>query len=398
MNTNNPHQKEQYSRYVAQLIAGHIRKNLSESQQADLQIWLEDDPANLLIFKDFMDVETRLSSLRTYTAYDTESQLAKLEQLMGVADPETEVLKPALWLSWKRVVAVAAVVFIVFAAGMFFYIQLFVAKGEESQIQPMTNMATLQTANGKIMELSNQQEGILVGQDNITYSAGGKVIDDYPSATMLSLSVPVGGNYQVVLPDGTKVRLNAASQLKFPGKFSDSTRTVELEGEGYFEVTHDVKKPFLVKSGKQLVRVLGTVFNINTYSRQSTVKTTLINGSVRVINVNNQTSLLLKPGQQSIMPGDGISQKKIVDVAEEVAWIHKAISFNDKSFADIMDEISRSYGIEVVYEGPIPDVQLFGSINHSDNLSSVLKVLIASDVIPRLEGRKLIISKDRQPR
>lgn len=392
MNTNDPHQKEQYSQYAAQLIAGYIRNDLSESQQAELEIWLAENPAHHLIFKDFMDVETRLNSLRTYTAYNTEKQLAKLQQLM-VTKRKNDFGKVVLWPSWQKVIAVAAVLFIVFTTGLFYYMQYSGNKRGELIIQPMTNMATLETADGKKLELSSQQKEILVGQNSITYSTGGKVINEQASESMLSLSVPAGGSYQIVLSDGTKVRLNAASHLKFPGKFSDRMRVVELEGEGYFEVTHDVKRPFLVKSGKQLVKVLGTVFNINTYSALSIVKTTLINGSVNVENVIDEHSLLLMPGQQSVMADNGSLKKRIVVLADEVAWINKAISFNNKSFVDIMNEISRSYGIEVIYEGPIPEVQLFGSINHSNNLSSVMRVLIASDISARLEGRKLIVSK-----
>ena len=190
-----------------------------------------------------------------------------------------------------------------------------------------------------------------------------------------TIQTPRGGQYQVVLPDGTKVWLNAASSLKYPEVFMGNTRTVELSGEAYFEVSKNKAMPFHVKSKFQDVEVLGTHFNINSYMDEQTIKTTLLEGSVKVSNLKSLK--ILKPGQQSIA---GISENSLIKLASEVdtddetAWKNGLFQFNNSDLKIILNQLERWYDIKIDYAS-IPAKRYNGMISRKVKLSEVLKML-----------------------
>lgn len=270
-------------------------------------------------------------------------------------------------------------------------------------IQPGRDRATLIFADGSTLELDSTQRGIVVRDGNIRYPNGNSIqrkANDTPSDTiqknaLLQLSTPKGGTYRVTLPDGTKVWLNAASTLTYPFQFSGNSRTVEISGEGFFEIEPDSHRPFKVRSDGQEVLVLGTSFNVVAYPDETPVKTTLISGSVVVNTLDHRShqpmvTKRLLPSQQAVVENGNVRINE-VDSTNEIAWRNGLITFTGKPFSDIMREIARWYDIDIHYEHTVPDIALYGGINRGDNFHTVLKLLQVSDVPCRLEERKLII-------
>lgn len=260
--------------------------------------------------------------------------------------------------------------------------------------EPGGNRATLQLADGSAIALSEAQSGIVVGE-RITYADGTAVAaGDRSDAGRYVLSTPNGGTYQVVLPDGSKVWLNAASTLRYPSAFNKSQRIVELDGEAYFEVQKQ-RSPFIVKTRSQEVEVLGTVFNINAYANETAVKTTLVEGGVRIAAAaNSAQTVVLKPGQQSTVQQGRFSVSE-VDPAAFTAWRDGYFVFNGTELKDAMKQLSRWYNVEVVYEGDIPLTPFYGRISRSDSLSQVLGILKEGTVNFRIvhagDKKKLIV-------
>jgi transmembrane sensor len=221
-----------------------------------------------------------------------------------------------------------------------------------------------------------------------------------------TISTPRGGQYQVVLPDGTKVWLNAVSSLRFPAGFTGKERIVELTGEAYFEVKpltpkgENEKMPFVVKivtpdgNGAQ-IKVLGTHFNINAYDDEPMIKTTLLEGSVKVSAIGNRQSAMLKPGEQvSISQSSQLSQPipvQTADIEEAVAWKEGRFVFNEASVETVMREIARWYDVEIVYAGKVPAEKFEGEIPRNSNIQEVFKILELSNVHCKIEGRKITV-------
>lgn len=295
-------------------------------------------------------------------------------------------------------------------------------------IDPGSNRATLTLADGRKVELSTEQEVIIIGDGGITYSDGTGVLgpevgksesqEDRPSGsekrgltTQYSvLSTPKGGTYQIVLPDGSKVWLNAASTLRYPVRFSDDTRTVEIEGEAYFSVNSRQssvagKSPFIVKTRGQETVVLGTEFSISAYPDQ-VVKTTLASGAVKVTAlqgstadqspVTNHQSLILAPGEQSTLHKDGRLRKEKTDVSSDIAWKNNDFIFNNTPLTDIMYQLERWYDVEVMDIHNLPDKRFYGQMSRSVQLSQVLEMIRETSKISFTieEGRRLRLKKD----
>jgi ferric-dicitrate binding protein FerR (iron transport regulator) len=205
-----------------------------------------------------------------------------------------------------------------------------------------------------------------------------------------TLSTPTGGQYNIVLADGTKVYLNSVSSIKYPTQFNGDQRMVELEGEAYFEVAKNKNKPFRVKSGNHAIEVLGTHFNVNAYNNESVVKTTLLEGSVAITYKNQKA--ILKPGQQSNV-SDNFNKIAIreVDTEAAIAWKNGRFKFDNANLKTVMKQLERWYGIKVEYRGDVSDVRFNGGTFMNKNLSEVLKVLELSNIKFKVEGKTIIV-------
>jgi len=261
---------------------------------------------------------------------------------------------------------------------------------ELEDVAPGTNKAMLTLADGTMIDLSADQEGIVVGQE-ITYTDGRPVLDTnngeineelHDSASLMMLNIPKGGTYRVVLSDGSKVWLNAASSLKYPAVFSSNERTIELEGEGYFEVAEDSKRPFKVLCGGQEINVLGTAFNVLAYPEEKEVKTTLVSGSLNVSV--RRSSVRLKPGEESVW-ADNRLYTQIADIERATGWKNGLFRFSNTELKTAMMELSRWYNLDIEYRGAVPVTYFSGEIERSLHLSSVLDILKESGLNFKLE-------------
>ncbi len=210
------------------------------------------------------------------------------------------------------------------------------------------------------------------------------------------MSTPRGGQYSLILPDGSKVWLNAISSIRYPTAFKNSERNVEITGEAYFEVAKDPLHPFKVSVRSALskenteVEVLGTHFNINAYSDEPLTNTTLLEGSVKVTRAAG--SVMIKPGQQAQISNDGIiNLVPDVNIAEVMAWKDGHFIFRDTDLKTIMRQIMRWYDVEVKYEGNVPPRYFTADISRNKTLSGVLKILELSNIHFKLEGRTLTV-------
>ena len=217
-----------------------------------------------------------------------------------------------------------------------------------------------------------------------------KINELLPEVVYNTLTTPRGGQYTIILPDGSQVWLNAASSIRYPTFFSDSERRVELTGEAYFEIAHNAKKPFKVTSNGLEVKVLGTHFNINSYKEEKSINTTLIEGSIIVSK--GDANVILKSGDQAqIGNSDKITVIDNVNVDNILAWKNGYFSFDKSDLKLIGRQISRWYDVDISFEGESPKRVFSGKINRNSNISDVLKILNECKVNFRFEGRKLIV-------
>jgi hypothetical protein len=307
-----------------------------------------------------------------------------------------------------RNVAAAAIILVAIGAGTYYYIQLnakrsFIAnstKAIKHDVDPGNNKAILTLENGAKLVLDSAKIGTLAkkGKISIRKTKDGQLIyavdrgNDAATnepITYNTITTPRGGQYQVILPDGTKVWLNAASSLKFPTAFAGNQRGVELTGEAYFEVTKNTAKPFMVKVDKMQVKILGTHFNIMAYSDEAAIKTTLLEGAIQLNNGSKRN--FLKPGQQGIVKDDNV-QVIDADTDEAIAWKNGFFEFRRASIQDIMKQLSRWYDTEVTYEGKIPDDEFVGKIERNVKLSQVLHILELNHVHFKIENKKITVT------
>lgn len=269
----------------------------------------------------------------------------------------------------------------------------------KQDIQPGGNKAFLTLSNGTNILLDSATNGLLAQQGNmniIKLSSGQLVYRtdaDNNAAHEISyntMRTPRGGQYQLTLPDSTKVWLNSASSIHFPTSFSGIDRTVEITGEVYFEVAKNAAKPFTVKVNGMDVKVLGTHFNINAYKDDDVIKTTLLEGLVSV--TNGKATLLLQPGNQAQLNNYGeIKLLKNADLEEAIAWKKGFFFFKNSSLQNVMRQLSRWYDVEVDYEGAIPERTFGGELSRSLNIAQILQVLDKSKVHFKVAGKKIIV-------
>ena len=261
-------------------------------------------------------------------------------------------------------------------------------------VLPGKDKAVLLMADGSEILLDNTANGDLNGNQSakvikenglLTYQSN----NDTTVTEYNTINTPRGGQYRLVLADGTKVWLNAASSLRFPASFTGDKREVVLTGEGYFEVAKDASKPFFVQSGEMNVQVLGTHFNINAYGDEAALETTLLEGSVKVSSPGGVRTLA--PGQQARIKEQTVQLVKDVDVEGVVAWKNGLFQLNSVDITTIMKQLSRWYDVEVKYEGEIPVAHISGKMSRALNLSQVLKVLEYSGIHCKIEGRTLVV-------
>ncbi len=310
-------------------------------------------------------------------------------------------IRPAQRRRWSIYAAAAAVLGIVAAASVWLMKpvpeKLPPSQTTAQTVQPAGNKAVLTLGDGSHITLDSAANGQLArqGQTSVLKSGAGQLQYDQQGgdATVQfnTLSTPRGGQFQLVLPDGSKVWLNAASSIRFPTAFKGAERRVELQGEAYFEIARNQKMPFRVTTANDLtITVLGTHFNVMAYADESSLKTTLLEGSVQ-LNRGGATQLL-RPGQEGrLHKQSGALSVAAADVEEAIAWKNGIFQFEHADIAAIARQLARWYDVEVVIAGPLPQKNFVGVMSRNAPLESVLKVLGSTGVQFKLEGRRLIV-------
>jgi transmembrane sensor len=311
---------------------------------------------------------------------------------------------------WKWAAVAAGIAAIIYFGNIFLTrkIQPVVAKTDSiifrqpNDVVPKGNNAILTLSNGKIIVLDSVKNGIIARQGNtkvIKLDSGqlafAPEINNGTRPEEINyntISTPRAAQYQLVLSDGTKVWLNAASSLRFPTNFKGDVRSVELTGEGYFEVAKNKEKPFVVRTAGQEVKVLGTHFNIMAYDDEESIQTTLLEGLV-VVSHNNHSETL-KPGKQSRLNRDNNSLIVVdANTNQAVAWKNGYFYFDRSDVKSIMRQVSRWYDLDIVYESPAPDMKFSGKIERNLPLSGISHLLESGQIHFRIEGKKCILMK-----
>lgn len=339
---------------------------------------------------------------------DVVSRLKKSFEEGFSADRRTPVIRiSSTMLRWS---AAAAVLLL---TGTLFFLQLSSKSSKQksgtpvaaipavkNDIAPGKEGAILTLNDGRTVVLDSLGNGIVTDQNGakvvlhngeLTYNAREAVNGEVAYNT---ITTPKGRQFRLLLEDGTKVWLNAASSLRYPTVFNGKERKVEVTGEAYFEVAKNAKMPFHVKINNETeIVVLGTHFNVNSYQNEASINTTLLEGSVRVSN--GKESALLNSGQQaqsSALLNNKIKVISNVNVEKIMAWKNGVFDFQDASLGEVMRQLERWYNIEVVYEKGIPNLEFMGKIGRDLTLSEVLRGLEMSEVHFKIEGgRKLIV-------
>ena len=372
---------------ITLLLTKHLKGELSSDEQKKLDAWVNESEQNRAVFLRISDEQAVADQLKDY--YNLLPQIEEIRKRRS-AEAARVINMFSKKTMWPRYVAAASVILLLSIAGYYYF-----NKEKTSQvattstttipadIPPAGNKATLTLGNGLVILLDSANNGVIAQQGKTTINKkqdgqleyNSSAIDPSP-VVYNTVSTPRGGKYQLILPDGSKVWLNAASSIRFPTQFTGHVRKVELNGEAYFEVAKDKTRPFEVTYGEKgeqgEIEVLGTHFNVNAYPDESFVNTTLLEGSIRLNQFAD--TRILSPGQQAISSKDAhklnVTNKE--DAASAVAWVKGVIHFEKADIKTVMRQLSRIYDIDVVYEGNIPEEKIMGDAESNIPLSRVL--------------------------
>lgn len=392
---------------IVYLRARERAKSLSDIQKSELLTLLA-DRANESQF-DELTTELWANPESTAPVFKREESQAMLKNILSAVritpedEQKTVKLKPNSLPLWIKISA--AVMLISLSTGLFFYVNSLnnLKKPEAaSLVSPGTDKAFLTMANGTKFSLADIELG-----DETKFHSNGifKTKEGFLKYTPVEdqlnshikgsnvLVTPRGGQYKIILPDGTKVWMNAESTLSFPFSFEAGVRMVELQGEGYFEVAKDKTRPFKVLSGNQVVEVYGTHFNINNYPEEKRVITTLLEGSVGVSDLKSGKHLMLRPGQQAVLANENGLSLAPGKIEEAVAWKEGYFLFEHEELGSIMRKVSRWYDIETQFKNEdLKHLRFAGSIDRFDQLEDVLRMLeFTGEVKFKIEGRTITV-------
>jgi transmembrane sensor len=316
-----------------------------------------------------------------------------------VKEPQLRKMHRKLWLR----ISGAAAILLLATAAVFWFIstkKLQPAVAFKTDIHAGKIGATLTLADGRQIKLDNAENGNLAEDAGVKISKtkAGELIyevkeNQHSANKMNTLSTSRGETYQVRLPDGSQIWLNAASSLTYSANLKQAgKRKVYLDGEAYFEVAKDKLAPFIVETNNQSVEVLGTHFNINSYLNERSSNTTLLEGSVK-ISTKSGVNAILNPGEQGVITSGKLSVEP-VDSRFSIAWKNNKFMFESASIQEVMRMIERWYNVEVIYEGEIPDNKFGGSVSRFDNVSKVLQILASTKKVNfRIEERRIYVTK-----
>ena len=383
---------------IADLISKLLKGDITEAEDLYLQKWVNEHPENRTFFKKFVDSTYLENQQNTFRAIDSNQAWNKLYRRI-YKTPESRPLYPGI----LKYAAILIPVLITF--GLLFYLsdeekgeteKKSVQSARTNDIKPGSKRAILTLSNGESVVLDS---GVRrnIDEDNGTFINNNNDILSYNTSKhsqtgkidfFNTVLIPAGGEYRLILADGTKVWMNSKSELRYPIEFNGTERKVYLKGEAYFEVAKNASMPFIVKTDKAEVKVLGTHFNVSAYTDDET-KATLIEGVVKVKGVKG--AAVLRPGEQAVISNSQFKVRDDFDAEGEIAWKNGLFNFKDAGIEEIMRNAARWYDIEVKYVGDIPTTELSGRMSRNVNLSGLIKILEFEGIKFRIEGRKVTV-------
>jgi len=354
-------------------------------------------PAEVRFVESYMDSLDDLGRKEDSTGEDRELQAAiKAKLLDSIRRPEISTKEVPLRRSLKAWVAAAAMILLLLGIGRYWWLQRAakmnaLALVNKKDIAPGSNGAVLHLSDGSTLVLDSAANGTVATQGPVKVVKENGMIK-YQGGTNEVLYNEVttdkGKQWRMVLPDGSGVWLNAGSSIRYPLSFNGKERIVDITGEVYFEVVHNAAQPFKVRIGKQVIEDIGTAFNVNGYSDEPVMKTTLIEGLIRV------NGTLLKPGEQAQVSAaeQSVTVNKVENAADAMAWVNGQLSLESNNLHALLRKIARWYNVDIKVEGTLPETGFIGTIDRNVYLSDVLKALTVYGVNARLEGRTMIVS------
>jgi hypothetical protein len=355
-----------------------------------------------------------------FRQFNREDITQRMDKTLESIDPDSKSTGKAIMLKMKKYTIAAS--FVLIAGSIIYYAARgfnkkdiaktpTTIKTNTNDVQPGTEKAVLTLADGATIILDDSKKGIINEQNGITVTNQGSQLKYDASRSKVlnqplsyyTLSTVRGGQYQLLLADGSKVFLNAASSIRFPTAFTGNERNIEITGEAYFEVAKDAQKPFKVKVKGIEVEVLGTHFNINAYDDESVIKTTLLEGKVKVatlsadkLKVINQK--IITPGQAASITSAGTIGVTETDIDQAVSWKNNSFYFQDDDIETISRQLSRWYDVDIVVEGKVGK-KYTGIISRNVMVSEILTFLeMSGGVEAVIEGRKIIIRSHENPK
>lgn len=387
-----PKEEEKLIR-ISALILQKMQGTLTGEERFFLESWLQESERNKQIYQRCLDEKLQRDAYTRLQDFETRRNFESLKAKISF---HTSKKGPGLL---KRLLPYVAAASVLLALSVVWYWNKDSNRLVETQREvvndrlPASHQAVITLSDGRQYALNKGEKQVVIDGGGIRYEDGHEVAP-INAAVSARIETPRGGIYEVTLPDGTLVKLNAGTTLSYPTVFAKDKREVTLRGEAYFEVAKKKDQPFIVHTKNQQVQVLGTHFNINAYQTSVPTKTTLLEGKVMVTTLLGSQKVTLLPGDQSVNTGTALT-KHPVNVQQEMAWVYGKFNFDGKSLRQVMDELSQWYAIDVVYKGDVPDVSFFGGTFRTSKLSTILKILKDQDLSYHLtENGKLIIEKN----
>lgn len=392
--------------HIQNLISKYEQGQLSAAEKQELDNWYHSfDDQQTVVADCSQDSTGKLADRIGYRLRESMAREEATPAMMGLRGRR----------KWYKVASFALIIMLL-SGTAYYFIKSETKAAQQSivlntpipagDVAPGGNKAMLTLDDGSVIILDSANNGILGEQGAVAVKKLDNGLIAYQNNTRAlteekvfynTISTPRGGEYKITLSDGTKVWLNAASSIRFPTAFRGADRPVQITGEVYFEVAHNEAKPFKVSAGKSAIEVLGTHFNVNAYDDEMQVRTSLLEGAVKVFaadETDRQQMKILKPGQQARMTRTGrIQVISDMDEEEVMAWKNGLFVFKSSDLRSIMRQIGRWYDVDIEYKGNV-GMQFTGQITRNNNVSKVLDMLeLTEEVKFRVEGKKVIVSR-----
>ncbi len=372
------------------LVNKYLKGKVSPEESRLLEKWFLNDLKNSKALPDKKRIEEADQRISAHL----------MNHIGGGFKPEVKVRR-----MWPRIAAAASVI-LCLSYGAFFFLhksaaERLLAQNQVNDIAPGGNKAILTLSSGRIINLTSGQDGTIAtdGDETInkkkndTISYRNTATGNYKELVYNTITTPRGGQWPVIiLPDGSKAILDAASSIKFPVNFIGNDRRVAITGQVYFEVVHNAAKPFKVDVKGQTIEDIGTHFNINAYDDEPSVKTTLLEGGIKI--TKGSTVAIIKPGQQATTTmGDNTIKVDNANMEEAIAWKNGLFMFKGADMQTVMRQLSRWYNVDIVYEGAVPRRTFNGDMHRNLKASQVLDVLSFYNVQFKIDGKKIIVNE-----